>query len=1078
MADAPQSASDFLGADPAPSADAFLGPDPTATPTQTWGGAGQALSTVPARTATSLAGLPVDTLGNAYNIGVGAANTAKEIAAGTSVPAGETLTEDERATRTPHGLYHYIILDPTSGQLVDTFSKNPPPDNATVMAPKRQNPIANPSEGVNLADLPGSSEYLNDALRNVGGSSLVDVKENTGVNRLIQAAGVGAASGAVAPGSAIRGAVAGGIAGAAQQGAAETGVNPGVQAAIGFAAGGLAGAKGAKGEAPAAPKEAPAPVRAPAEDILDARAAANKANFEAAKPTPAPGEPVVAAPPAPTPQSKFMDSFNQVTEPHPVDPTQRKLGNVSIAATPDPTDPNTVHIQRFAADEPGKGSGTQAMGQLEDLADTHGTTLSLDAKPEAGAKPIPQDKLEAFYGNHGFEPTDVGGGAMERTPTGSKGPSAADVEVKEGAETPAAGSIPDIAGKPHTIISAEREGATPSENQNRTKVLGQMLQASGMPAALSGDGRTYAVASPGPADRVRLDNIGRTFGGQVTHVNPEGASEASASTGASSPPPGPSDATRPPTPTKAPVSIFGGPAQEGRAQEAKTPADQAARVETFKRVLGPDAEVRNSAITGDTRQAGTEFQTSKLKGNPAGDRIANLIADEREGVRQHAADIVKDAGGTEGLNQPDVYKRGSTMSDPIQDWHEHLEGLMNNEYETTKARLGQTPVKMNALTDALVNNQDAFEMTGEGSQLHKGIMMAAKRLKILDKDGNMQPATVEQVERLRQAVGDAWSPRVGRLVGALKGAMDEDVLNAAGTDAFARGRELRTLMSKTLEEPEAVSSLLQTKQANKLGVNRQVPLENVPGFITKQPFDQFNHYVDTLTSIANSKVPALRDKAIAALNETRGQFANEYMAAGDNQKGQWNQKAANKYLAEHEMQMGQVFKPEEMQKFKDNDDAGRWLSMDRSYPGAEAQKQNLAQHAAEIAGKGLTTAATGVGGTLGHLPGAAAGAAVGKVVSAGINKLAAGSADKLVTKLSDWKPPGGASAKPVNSSQRGSFSFENATPLKGAPRSKQSGGTFGGAERNPRSEYNANKQIAGSPTRTPEQNALLARMSQ
>jgi hypothetical protein len=62
--------------------------------------------------------------------------------------------------------------------------------------------------------------------------------------------------------------------------------------------------------------------------------------------------------------------------------------------------------------------------------------------------------------------------------------------------------------------------------------------------------------------------------------------------------------------------------------------------------------------------------------------------------------------------------------------------------------------------------------------------------------------------------------------------------------------------------------------------------------------------------------------------------------------------------------------------------------------------------------------------------------------------------------------------------QRGSFSFQNDNPINRAtagPRSKQGGGTFGG-ERNPRSEFNANKQLGGVPEKTPEQKGILARL--
>jgi hypothetical protein len=63
--------------------------------------------------------------------------------------------------------------------------------------------------------------------------------------------------------------------------------------------------------------------------------------------------------------------------------------------------------------------------------------------------------------------------------------------------------------------------------------------------------------------------------------------------------------------------------------------------------------------------------------------------------------------------------------------------------------------------------------------------------------------------------------------------------------------------------------------------------------------------------------------------------------------------------------------------------------------------------------------------------------------------------------------------------QRGSFSFQNDNPLNNATaasRNKQRGGSFG-VERNPRSEYNANDQLAGGRQLSDEQKRILGRLS-
>jgi hypothetical protein len=857
--------------------------------------------------------------------------------------------------------------------------------------------------------------------------------------------------------------------------------------------------------APATPSAPPAP--SPAPEAVHSPAAVG------ATPTPGP------VTPASKPQDNFMADLEAQSAPHPSEPTQRRIGNASVEAYADPTDPNTVHIQHFAADEPGKGQGTAAMQQLTDTADKHGVTLSLDAKPLAGESPIPPAKLEQFYGNHGFEPTEQGAGAMARPPEGAA-PAASGIQVQEGGALPNAldaANHPMRSGEPYSMISSERPGAPTPENISRTQVLGQMLRKNEMtaaPAIGSFQGapeRSFSVATPTDAARTQVENMGKAFGrDSVLHVDADGTATLKNLNGAqpdqvlgkmTKVPQGEAEShaswtrdaqgnhyvVKPSIEAQAPhatrngmgaepeetmQSLYGGPAKSGSAEAEPTAGGQAARVAAFKDV-GLD-EVRNSAITGDYRAAGTEFQTSKLKGNPAGDRLAGVIDQEHQALRKHAEDGVDMAGGSKGLGQTELHARGSKMEAPVRGLHEHLEDAMNQAYETAKVRAAGKTAPLDAFSNMVNNKKSAFSATAEGVNLRNSIFDRAKELDLLDKGGNFQAAPIENIERMRQHLNDAWSPRTNKLIGQLKGTLDQDVGRAVGQDVFEKGRSVRALMSKILEEPEGVSKLLQTKQANKAGINRQVDLENVPSYVTKLPFDQIRQYVSVLKQAAGAGVPKLRNQAQAALKETRAQFANEYQAAGDNLKGQWNQKAGNKYLKDNEMAMRYVFSPEEMQHFVNSDNAGRWLSMDRSYPGAEAQKQNIAQHVAEMASHHVpnTVAGGAVGGVLGHVPGALAGAAVGKVIGAGASKLAAQGAEKLITQLDQWKPP--KAAKP-NSNQRGSFSFENATPLRGAPKNTQRGGSVKDL-RNPRSEYNANKQIAGAPKRTEEQEGMLDRL--
>jgi len=142
---------------------------------------------------------------------------------------------------------------------------------------------------------------------------------------------------------------------------------------------------------------------------------------------PATGTPAGAAPSAPptstsapeaspapagSPQDKFMAAYEAATQPHPTEPAQRRLGNVSVEATRDPFDPNTVHIEKFIGDSASKGQGGKAMQPLTAMADAAGANLKLEAVSQKAADgtTIHQDKLDDFYAAHGFEPADGGEG--------------------------------------------------------------------------------------------------------------------------------------------------------------------------------------------------------------------------------------------------------------------------------------------------------------------------------------------------------------------------------------------------------------------------------------------------------------------------------------------------------------------------------------------------------------------------------------------------------------------------------------------------------------------------------------------
>jgi hypothetical protein len=414
--------------------------------------------------------------------------------------------------------------------------------------------------------------------------------------------------------------------------------------------------------------------------------------------------------------------------------------------------------------------------------------------------------------------------------------------------------------------------------------------------------------------------------------------------------------------------------------------EQAAREQTL-RDIGL-TEVRDSAITGDTKATGTDFQTAKLDNEP-GNRMSGVIDNERQALQNYAGQIADASGGSRGLDSPALYQRGEAIAKPVEELSDYFDGKVKEAYAAADAKAQGLPVDLPSTGNFLTNERSQFLGTVEGKQLREGVLARMRDLGMMDEDGNVQQATVQQAERLKQFLGDQWSPRTSRLIGQLKGAIDDDVTKAAGSDIYQSARQTRALRSTLLDDPTGIAKL--AAPDDRLGINRSVPLEQIPDYVANLPVDQFGHIVKTLRDVPVE----VRPSAASALNEIRSHFANRVEAAGNSTQGMWNTKGVNEYLNKNQMKMAEVYSPEEMGRFKTLADAGNILKMDRTYPGAAAQGHNLMQRGvlklAEHAGE--------LGAVIGHVPGYAVGKGAGWVANKVVDNSSLKSVEKRIRKL-------------------------------------------------------------------------------
>jgi hypothetical protein len=109
----------------------------------------------------------------------------------------------------------------------------------------------------------------------------------------------------------------------------------------------------------------------------------------------------------------------------------KRVGASTAELYKDPGDPNTVHLEKLTADQPGSGAGTAALKQITDLADRHGARVTLDAVPQ-GQNKVSTARLKAYYERHGFESDGRTENSMTREPQGPA--STLNIGLHQGAE--------------------------------------------------------------------------------------------------------------------------------------------------------------------------------------------------------------------------------------------------------------------------------------------------------------------------------------------------------------------------------------------------------------------------------------------------------------------------------------------------------------------------------------------------------------------------------------------------------------------------------------------------------------------
>lgn len=373
------------------------------------------------------------------------------------------------------------------------------------------------------------------------------------------------------------------------------------------------------------------------------------------------------------------------------------------------------------------------------------------------------------------------------------------------------------------------------------------------------------------------------------------------------------------------------PFAEVKYAENGLPLDeQYARAQTLNRVLGADHSADLAAIEGKGKERATNYATSNTD-TAQGNFLKERFADEQKRLADFAERQIKNTGGTVGLDESTVYKRGNTILKPLQDLETYFDNATRKIYADRDAIAQNVPVQADNILKVLGDESLTLANT-ETIGLTNIAKARMKQLGMIDKDGNLLPTNAKTAENFRKFLNENWDRKNANLHRQLKEAVDNDVLANLDTNSplYKEARELVTLRKNTLDNPNGIAKILDAEGPK--GINRKVDIEKIAQNIANMPVEQFTHVVDTLRNVPKE----LQPQAGAALSEIKAQFANRVAE-------QKTPRQLTKYMNDNREVMNRLFTPDEMANLRDYHNAVHILATDTGYKGAAVQKINVEQ---------------------------------------------------------------------------------------------------------------------------------------
>jgi hypothetical protein len=383
--------------------------------------------------------------------------------------------------------------------------------------------------------------------------------------------------------------------------------------------------------------------------------------------------------------------------------------------------------------------------------------------------------------------------------------------------------------------------------------------------------------------------------------------------------------------------------------------EQHARAQTLRRVLGENYQADLAAIEGRGKERATNYAVSNTD-TPQGNFLKDRFLDEQRRLAKYADQRIRDTGGTIGLDESTVYKRGNTILKPLQDLQTYFDDATRKIYADRDAIAKDVPVTVDKVSETL-NDRTLSEVSDKAERLAKTSKVKLQQLGMMDESGNLLPTDAYRAELFRQWLNKNWSKDANELHKALKAAVDEDVIAKIDQTSplYRDARALVELRKNTLDNPNGISKILDAEGPN--AINRKVDIEKIAQNVIDMPVDQFTHVIDTLRNVP----PQLKPQADKALSEIKAQFANHIASKKSPSQ-------ITEYMNKNREVMNRVFTPDEINNFRDYHNAVHILATDTGYKGAAVQTINVEKKLArkvgeQVVSKGAAlTAETATGG--------------------------------------------------------------------------------------------------------------------